>query len=259
MRAPSFSLRRAAMLFATPLALTAVLAACGDSGSGSQVVVPAPLPSGTGTSTPTPTPTAVTYNVDNCFTQTVQGQTGVTATVKSQIIPDTLKLDISRPFTPTADGSGNPTYPNGRYLADQVVDLLLAELLLDMNVTGQGPYTLARVPLDPPRNDKPFNLSFPYLALPNGSPSIASGTGSGFNFRTDADSAYVSVDRMGNPAIATVLVRSANKNAFNDDTPANDAVNDKWFSEFEFELDDLFNLIGDDLTNLGLKICARTS
>lgn len=46
---------------------------------------------------------------------------------------------------------------------------------------------------------------------------------------------------------------------FNDDTPANDAVNDKWFSEFEFELDDLFNLIEDDLTNLGLKICARTS
>ncbi|KAJ8136283.1 hypothetical protein OY671_010504, partial [Metschnikowia pulcherrima] len=68
--ASPFSWRRAAMLFATPSASTAVSAAGGDSGSGSQVVVPAPLPSGTGTATPTPTPTAVSYNVDNCFTQT---------------------------------------------------------------------------------------------------------------------------------------------------------------------------------------------
>jgi hypothetical protein len=152
----SVFLRRAAMLFATPLALTAVLAACGDSGSGSQVVVPAPLPSGTGTATPTPTATAVSYNVDNCFTQTVQGQTGVTATLQSQIIPDTLKLDITR----------STRFPNGRHPADPVVDILLAELFLDMTVTGQGPNTFANIPLNPPTNDKPFSLTFPFLAIP---------------------------------------------------------------------------------------------
>ena len=249
MRAPSFSLRRAAIIFATPLALTALLAACGDSGSGSQVVVPAPLPSGTGTATPTPTPTAVSYNVDNCFTQTVQGQTGVTATLQSQIIPDTLKLDITR----------STRFPNGRHPADPVVDILLAELFLDMTVTGQGPNTFANIPLNPPTNDKPFSLTFPFLANPNGSPAVASGTGSGFNFRTDADSAYVSVDRMGNPAIATALVGSATKNSYNDATPADDATNNKYLAEYKNELHKFFDLIGDDLTNLGLKICARTS
>ena len=49
---------RAAMLIATPLALIATLAACGDQGAGGQVVVPAPLPSATATPTPTPTASA---------------------------------------------------------------------------------------------------------------------------------------------------------------------------------------------------------
>ncbi|MFM2370643.1 MAG: hypothetical protein RIS85_365, partial [Pseudomonadota bacterium] len=175
-----FAILRAAMT-ATPLALAMMLSACGEDGSGSQVVVPAPLPSTTATATPTPTATSLSYDSTNCFTQTIQGQNG--ANLKSFIIPDTLKLDISR----------STRFPNGRHPSDPVVDILLATLLLDMNVTGQGPNTLANVPLDPPGNDKFFLLTFPFLATPNGSPQVASGTGSGFNFRTDADSAYVSV------------------------------------------------------------------
>lgn len=242
-----FSLRAAA-LFAAPLALALTLAACGEDGAGSTVVIPGPQPSTTGTPTATPTPTDVAYDVEPCFTQTIQGQTGATATLKSVIIPDTLKLDLERPTR----------WPNGRHPSDPVVDLLLATLLLDMNASGQGPNTLANVPLNPPSNDKPFSLEFPFLATPNGSPQVASGTGSGFDFRTDADSAYVNVDRMGNPAVATALIRSPKKVEYNDDTPAIDA-SEKYFEEEKADLEELFHLIGDDVVGLGLKICAKTS
>ncbi|MBB3860766.1 hypothetical protein GGQ88_002035 [Novosphingobium hassiacum] len=237
------SLKRFVAL-ATPLTLALSLAACGENGSGSQVVVPAPLPSSTATATPTATATAVAYNSTRCFTQVIQGQNG--ANLKSIIIPDTLKLDLTR----------STRFPNGRHPSDPVVDILLATLLLDMNVTGQGPNTLANVPLDPPSNDKFFLLTFPFLPTPNGSAQVASGTGSGFNFRTDPDSAYVSVDRMGNPAIATALVGSSKKNSFNDDTPASDDVGDKYYAEYISELNKLFGLIGDDVEGLGLKICS---
>ncbi len=229
---------------ATPLTLALTLAACGDDGAGSQVVVPAPLPSSTATATPTATATAVAYDSTRCFTQVIQGQNG--ANLKSIIIPDTLKLDLTR----------STRWPNGRHPADPVIDILLATLLLDMNVTGQGPNTLANVPLNPPSNDKFFLLTFPFLPTPNGSAAVATGTGTVFDFRTDPDSAYVSVDRMGNPAIATALVGSSMKNTFNDDTPAGDATSDKYYAEYRSELNKLFGLIGDDVESLGLKICA---
>lgn len=238
---------RALALAATPLALALSLTACGEDGAGGQVVVPAPMPSSTATATPTPTATAVTFDSTRCFTQTIQGQNG--ANLKSFIIPDTLKLDLTR----------STRFPNGRHPSDPVVDILLATLLLDMNVTGQGPNTLATVPLNPPSNDKFFLLTFPFLPTPNGTPQVASGTGTGFNFRTDADSAYVSVDRMGNPAIATVLVGSPTKNSFNDDTPTGDVTGEKYYAEYITELNKLYNLIGDDVDSLGLKICADKS
>ncbi|MGE8133558.1 DUF4331 family protein [Novosphingobium subterraneum] len=232
---------------ATPLALALTLVGCGDDGAGSQVVVPAPLPSTTSTATPTATATAVAYDSTNCFLQPIQGQNG--ANLKSFIIPDTLKLDLTR----------STRFPNGRHPADPVVDILLATLLLDMSVTGQGPNTLATVPLNPPSNDKFFLLTFPFLPTPNGTPQVATGTGTNFDFRTDADSAYVSVDRMGNPAIATALVGSSMKLTFNDDTPTGDIAGDKYYAEYISELNKLFGLIGDDVEKLQLKICATKS
>lgn len=240
------TLRKIALM-ATPLALACTLVGCGEDGSGSQVVVPAPLPSTTSTATPTATATAVAYDSTNCFLQPIQGQNG--ANLKSFIIPDTLKLDLTR----------STKFPNGRHPSDQVVDILLATLLLDMSVTGQGPNTLANVPLNPPSNDKFFLLTFPFLATPNGTPQLATGTGTNFDFRTDPDSAYVSVDRMGNPAIATALVGSSKKLAFNDDTPTDDLAADKYYSEYISELNKLFGLIGDDVEKLQLKICATKS
>lgn len=238
------NLRKIAMM-ATPLALALTLVGCGEDGAGSQVVVPAPLPSTTSTATPTATATAVAYDSTNCFLQPIQGQNG--ANLKSFIIPDTLKIDLTR----------STRFPNGRHPADPVVDILLATLLLDMSVTGQGPNTLASVPLNPPSNDKFFLLTFPFLATPNGTPQVATGTGTNFNFRTDPDSAYVSVDRMGNPAIATALVSSSMKLSYNDDTPTGDVASDKYLTEYEHELDKLFGLIGDDVEKLQLKICAK--
>lgn len=238
------NLRKIAMM-ATPLALALTLVGCGEDGAGSQVVVPAPLPSTTSTATPTATATAVAYDSTNCFLQPIQGQNG--ANLKSFIIPDTLKIDLTR----------STRFPNGRHPSDPVVDILLATLLLDMSVTGQGPNTLAEVPLDPPSNDKFFLLTFPFLATPNGTPQVATGTGTNFNFRTDPDSAYVSVDRMGNPAIATALVSSSKKLSYNDDTPTGDVTNEKYLTEYEHELDKLFGLIGDDVEKLQLKICAK--
>ena len=68
------------------------------------------------------------------------------------IIPDTLKID-----TDSAAG-----FPNGRGLADQVMDITLAVILLDLN---EHPVDLlAGLPLNPPANDVAFTSSFPYLA-----------------------------------------------------------------------------------------------
>ncbi len=248
MSANRFSLRRAALIFATPVALATLLTACGEDGSGSQVVIPAPLPSTTATPTPTPTATTIAYNVEPCFTQKIPGQSGKTATLQDVIIPDTVKLDLTRPTR----------FPNGRHPSDPVVDILLAIIFLDLNASGQGPNTLASIPLDPPGNDKPFSLNFPFLADPNGSPARASGTGSGFDFRTDPESGYINVDRMGNAAVATALIRGPKKTEYNDDNPSVD-VTGKYLTEEKEDLTQLFDLIGDDLTGLGLKICATTS
>lgn len=68
------------------------------------------------------------------------------------IIPDTLKIDMD----------GTAGFPNGRGLADQVMDLTLAVILLDLS---EHPLDyLATIPLNPPANDVAFDSSFPYLA-----------------------------------------------------------------------------------------------
>jgi hypothetical protein len=73
------------------------------------------------------------------------------------IVPDVIRYD---PDAPTS-------YPNGRKLTDQVVDLTLAAVLLDLSVEGQTLRTFADLPLNPSANDVPFKSSFPYLADPH--------------------------------------------------------------------------------------------
>lgn len=73
------------------------------------------------------------------------------------LVPDAIKYNPDLPAS----------YPNGRKLEDQVVDLTIAAALLDLSVPGQTLRTLADLPLNPPSNDVPFKAEFPYLADPH--------------------------------------------------------------------------------------------
>lgn len=210
------------------LALPLVLAAC-SGGSGADVV-----------DRPSTAPPSAPLNVQNCIDQAVRPGG---PSVGNLVVPDTIKVDLTQP-------SG---FPNGRRLTDSVIDIELAWIFLDL--TKHDANTLANRPLGPQANDVPFRPDFPYLAAPHGAAPPATG-GSNFNFRTDPVSAYVQVDRMGMPAIATALISSAAKNAYNDDSPAVDGTV-KYVNDITATLGVLANALQDDFRGLGLSICAR--
>lgn len=232
----SRSLRGA--LGTTPLIMTlALLAACGDDEMAPPPVVVAPTP----TPTPSPSPSPVSFDVGPCLNQVVPGTGGVT--VAGAVVPDTLTLNLG----------ANAGFPNGRLLADPVIDVTLAVIFLDLSRNGPG--TLAGLPLNPPRNDVPLPTGFPFLAPAQGTQVVTS-PGSGFTFRTDPASAYTRVDRMGMPAVSTALIGSAMKNAYNDANPADDADGD-FVPELSAQLTGLTNALADDLIGAGLTPCAR--
>ena len=68
--------------------------------------------------------------------------------------------------------------------------------------------------------------------------------------------AYTSVDRMGNPAIATALIGTSQKNIYNDVTPTQDAAG-QFITEERNLLNGLYSNIADDLVNIGLRLCGR--
>ena len=79
-------------------------------------------------------------------------------TVGDLVVPDTITLDTSQPAG----------FPNGRALADPVIDVTLAVILLDMST--HSPSTFADMPLNPAMNDANsgnFPQSFPYLNPPH--------------------------------------------------------------------------------------------
>lgn len=104
------------------------------------------------------TPCSMTAD-PNCTTQEVAP--GVS--VASLIIPDVLRVNPDAPAG----------FPNGRMLADPIIDVTLAVALLDLTSTdGCGgeactALTLASVPLNPPENDVPFLDMFPYVGPPH--------------------------------------------------------------------------------------------
>ena len=228
------------LLGAASWSLIVTLAACGGGGSSSPIAVVATT---TPTPSPTPTPTPAAFNVRPCLTQMVPG---TTHTVGDLVVPDTLTLDLSVP-------SG---FPNGRQLTDPVIDVTLNAIFLKLSVNGPG--TLAALPLNPAANDVPFRSTFPYLAAAQGSPPLSGTAGVNFNFRTDPESAYVRVDRMGMPAVATALIGSSLKNAYNDGNPSNDAAL-LYFPEMETQLGALTNSLADDFVRLGLTPCATAN
>lgn len=71
------------------------------------------------------------------------------------VVPDTLQINPSMPAS----------FPNGRQLADPVVDITLAVVLLDLKKHPVDVF--AKLPLNPATNDKEFLPDFPYVALPH--------------------------------------------------------------------------------------------
>lgn len=211
------------------LALPLVLAACSGGGGG-----------GAAAPTTTTAPPGAPLNVQNCLDQPVGPGRPSVANI---VVPDTIKVDLSQP-------SG---FPNGRRLTDSVIDIELAWIFIDL--TKHDAQVLAQRPLGPQANDVAFRADFPYLAAPHGGAPAATG-GSNFNFRTDPVSAYVQVDRMGMPAIATALIGSSAKNSYNDDNPGVDGTR-KYVNEITSTLGVLANALADDWQRLGLSVCAR--
>jgi hypothetical protein len=106
--------------------------------------------------------TTLVGTLPECFGQEIAA--GVS--VASLVVPDTLQIN------PAADAG----FPNGRMLADPVIDVTLSVILLRMgSPCGAGmtcnPTTLfngpAPAPLNPPMNDVAFLTTFPYLAAPH--------------------------------------------------------------------------------------------
>jgi hypothetical protein len=235
-------MRATTMLLAA--ATLPLLAGCGGGGSPAPTATPSPAATSTGGGGASAG--TFTYNVEPCFTQAIPGS-GLTV---RQLIatPDALTLDLAR-----AAG-----FPNGRIPDDQVIDITLAFLFLDLTQSGQSIKTFANLPLNPPKSFPAPTTSFPFLAPPTGSPALAATTGTSFAFRTDDDAAYTSVDRMGNPAVATILIGSAARNTYNDAAQSADIAG-AFRAEETAGLTTFMNAIGDDITSLGLKICAGRS
>ena len=247
MTAKSFAALRRAALIATPLSLALGLVACGNDNNAAVVpppvaVAPAPAPAPAPSPSPTPTPSPASRNVTACLNQVIPGTGGVTPT--ALVIPDTLRLSFASP-------NG---FPNGRQLNDPVVDIELAALLLDLRVHSTS--LLANLPLNP-RPDDPILSVFPFFAPALGG-QPAPGTGTAFSFRTDPVSAYTRVDRMGQPAIAAVLIGGTQKTPFADANLADDiaGVFVPGPDGIVQQLTNLHNQIADDLIVLGLTPCS---
>ncbi|HEY0324974.1 MAG TPA: hypothetical protein VGC46_03215 [Allosphingosinicella sp.] len=232
---------------ARPLARAAIglllLAAAGCDGGGGLIgggnPPPPPPP-------PPPQPGAANFDVTPCLLQFVApGQN-----VASLVIPDVLTINTDR----------QASFPNGRTPADPVIDRTLALLFLDFSRHSIN--TFHNFPVNPGGNDVPLPAAFPWLAPAFGGQRPSLG-GSNFNFRTDPDSAYTRVDRMGMPAVATALIGSSAKVPYNDDSPPQDlsapagSMNYKWVPEIRTQLTALTNALADDFQAAGLTMCAQ--
>ena len=216
-------------------ALLLGLPGCGGDGGGDAVATPPP---GTGVQNP------ASVDVIPCLVQQV-GNGPTVVNLSNIVLPDTVKVDFALP----------PGFPNGRRLQDPVIDIILAVLFIDLS---KHPVTvLNALPVNPTANDLPFRPGFPYLAAAQGNPPLPAPGGSNFNFRTEPASAFVRVDRMGMPAVATAVNGSAAKVPYNDADPSTDATG-QFVAEIQTTLTGLSRVLADDFDALGLSRCART-
>lgn len=218
------------------------LGGCGGAGSTrpADPVVVAPAP--------TPAPTATTLDVLPCLQQVIPADLG-------RLPAGTRVIDLVIPDTITIYPDKIVGFPNGRLLSDPVVDITLAVVLLDLSKPGQNAASFSAIPLNPAQATQLPLPNFPYANVPNGSPPLDPGTGTNFVFDTAPMSQYVQVDRMGMPAVATALIRSARKTAYSDANVQLDTAN-----TFTFDLIDGLRFFAeplqDDIAARGLTSCA---
>ncbi len=234
-----FKQKTASAVVALCAALT--LAACGggaERAPGPPVAAPAP----------TPTPTAGALDVLPCTAQLLPANLNrapAGTRIIDLIIPDTLTI------YPELDQA----FPNGRQLADPVIDITLAVVLLDLTRPGQNAASFAAIPLNPAASERPPRTTFPFAALPHGPPPLDAGNGTNFTFDLSPISQYVQVDRAGMPAVATALILGPRKNAYNDSNAQADTAN-----AFTFDLIEGLRVFAtplqDDIRNMGLTPCA---
>ncbi len=218
------------------LSLALLLTACGGGDSKTSTPVTPPAQSAP---LVIPAPSGANFNVLPCLSQLVAPG----KTVANLVVPDTVTIDLNAP-------SG---FPNGRRLTDSVIDITLAALFLDL--TREPVTRFVNLPLGPQANEVPFRPDFPYLAPANGNATLPPFAASGFNFRTDAPAAYTRVDRMGMPAVATVVIGPNEKLNYNDGDPIND---DKlqYYPEINRTLKAFADALSDDFAAANLKMCA---
>lgn len=203
-------------------------------------------PSPAATPAPTPTPTTSSLDVLPCLNQTVPlARVPAGTRVIDLVIPDTITIWPDRDIG----------FPNGRLLSDPVIDILLGAILLDVNKAGQNAASFAAIPLDPPQATRPPLPDFPFANLPNGNPPLDAGTGTGFVFDSAPMSAYVQVDRMGMPAVATAIILGPRKNAYSDGNVQLDTANVFAFDLIE-GLRRFAEPLQDDIAARGLTSCA---
>ncbi len=225
------------------MALTLCLPGCGG---GEQRSAPPINVAPTPTPAPAPTPTTGTLDVLPCLNQVVPLDRVPPGTrVVDLVIPDTVTIWPDRPIG----------FPNGRLLSDPVIDITLGIILLDINSAGQNAASFAALPLNPTQAGKVPIADFPFANTPHGSPLLDAGTGSDFTFDTAPLSAYVQVDRMGMPAVATSIILGPRKNAYSDGNVQLDTAN-----TFAFDLIEGLRVFAtplqDDLADRGLRSCA---
>lgn len=98
----------------------------------------------------------------------------------------------------------------------------------------------------------------PAVHCPHAGPTGGAVCGAAIDFRTDLASAYTRVDRMGMPAVATALVPSDARNAYNDGDPTDDAAL-TFATAALTTLGAIHTGLDDDLTASGLTPCSMTS
>jgi hypothetical protein len=225
-------MKRALLTTALGLAFTVALAACqGSPGLTTQPTTP------TGPA-PTPPITGNSFAVERCLNQVADGRS-----VRDIMIPDLVTLDTTRPAA----------FPNGRRMQDPVIDIELAYLFLDLSRHSLN--TLVNIPLNPLELDQPLRTSFPFYAPALGTPRLSDTNGTNFNFRTNPDSQYVRVERVGVPAVSTINVLGPRKNAYNDGSPTLDTTR-AYEADITAGLKALADILVDDLQGLSLTPCA---